>query len=177
MQPSLLIASPQMKDPFFEHTVVLVWHHDEDGAIGVVVNRVGRELLPEVLVVEDIDMSAYEGTRVAWGGPVETGFGTLITSSQISAEEGWILPGGLSVTQSQDALERLLRARADVLLCMGYAGWGAGQLDQEIADGGWLFTDCTAELIFDTPPDSRYAAALATLGLTPNALWMAPIAE
>ncbi len=178
MHPTLLIASPQMQDPFFERTVVLVWHYDEDGAIGVVVNRTLNHVLPDVLDIDgDIDLSWYADVPVAWGGPVESGSGTVVTNGRISREEGWVLPNGLAITRSQDALIRLLANREPILLCLGYAGWGPGQLDREIALGGWLWTDCDADLVFEVPVEDRYEAALATLGLSAHTVWMPPISE
>lgn len=177
MNPCLLIASPQMRDPFFERTVVLVWHHDADGAIGVVVNRVLDHVLPDVIDLADVDLSHYSDNRVAWGGPVETSSGTVLTRGQIADQEGWSLQCGVAVTRSQDALTRLIESREDLMLCLGYAGWGPGQLDQEIADGGWLFTDAKQDIIFSGEADDRYERALETLGLTPHSLWMKPIPE
>ena len=178
MQPTILIASPQMRDPFFEQTVVLVWHYDEDGALGVVVNRTLKHTLAEVLEVDDsIDLSPYETLPVAWGGPVESGSGTVITRGTIHDDEGWMLPDGIGVTRSQDALIRLIQGNEKLLLCLGCAGWGAGQLDREIEMGGWLWTDCDANIVFDVPPEERYDVALATLGLNRNAVWMPPINE
>ena len=178
MPPTLLIASPQMKDPIFERTVVFVWHHDEDQAIGVVVNRVLEHTLPDVLEMDvPVDLTPYEHTLVGWGGPVDAGSGTVITSGDLLEEEGWILPDGLGVTRSQDALVRLLKRRAPVLLCLGYAGCGRGQLDREIADGGWIWTDVDRSLLFDVPAEERYERALATVGLTSKSLWMHPIQE
>lgn len=178
MQPTILIASPQMQDPFFERTVVLVWHYDEDGAIGVVVNRTLKHLLPDVLDIEgDIDLSPYAQVPVAWGGPVESGSGTVVTNGRITSDEGWVLPNGLGVTRSQDALVRLLSHQAPLMLCLGYAGWGPGQLDREIELGGWLWTDCDADIVFGVDAVERYDKALATLGLTASTVWMPPISE
>lgn len=178
MQPFLLIASPQMKDPFFQRTVVLVWQHDEDGAFGVVVNRPLDHDLPEVLAMDPpTDLAVYAGEKVGWGGPVDTGSGTVITSAGLDPEEGWILPDGVAVTRSQDTLLRLLSERAPILLCLGYAGWEGGQLDREIAEGGWLWTDVSRHLVFEVPPHERYDRALATLGLTAGTVWMQPIDE
>lgn len=178
MQPTFLIASPQMKDPFFEATVVLVWHYDADGAIGVVINRELEHTLPEVLdMTESVDLTPYRNTLVGWGGPVDTNHGTVVTGGTLGEDEGWVLPNGIGVTRSQDALVRLLRHRAPVLLCLGYAGWGEGQLDREIAQGGWIPTDCHPSLIFEVPVEERYDRALATLGLTRTSIWMQPIDE
>jgi putative transcriptional regulator len=178
MQPTLLIASPQSRDPFFERTVVLVWHHDQEGAIGVVVNRHLKHQLNDVLDVDrTMSLDDLGDVAVVWGGPVESGSGTVVTVGRISKDEGWVLPSGLGVTQSQDVLIRLLKDRAPLMLCLGYAGWGPGQLDREIELGGWLWTDCDASIVFDTPPEERYDRALASLGLTANSVWMQPINE
>lgn len=178
MQPCFLIASPQMKDPFFESSLVLLWHHDEDGAIGVVVNRPLESSLDEVLdPPDDVDMAPYEGRPVFWGGPVETGSGTVVTPRVVSEDEGWNLPEGISITRSLDAFMTLLRQGEALGLYLGYAGWGAGQLDTEIARGGWLVTDLDPTLLFDTPVDDRYDQALAALGLTSQTVWMTPIDE
>jgi putative transcriptional regulator len=167
-----------MKDPFFERALVLLWHHDDEGAIGVVVNRLIGHALPDVLVVaEGMDLSSYAGNQVLWGGPVESTSGTVVTLGTISSEEGWVLGSGLGVTRSQEALVRLLQERADLVLCLGYAGWGPGQLDREIEQGGWLCTEPEARLVFHDPVERRYERALATLGLTPATVWMTPIQE
>ncbi len=178
-----------MKDPFFERTVVLVWHHDEEGAVGVVVNRPLREasalgVMPrgigssigEVLLVgEGQDLGPYADHEVNWGGPVDTDSGTLITTAPIDASEGWTLPSGVSITRSLDALLRIVHSGAPVRLCLGYAGWGPGQLDREIATGSWLFTEAKPELVFDGNSDSCWEKAIGTLGLRPEWVLMSPI--
>ncbi len=167
-----------MQDPFFEKTVVLVWHYDEDGAIGVVVNRGLQHQLADVLELDsEVQVKDYEGSQIGWGGPVESSSGTVITAGKLSEEEGWILPNGINVTRSQDALLRLLEEQAPLLLCLGYAGWGPGQLDKEIELGGWLWTDCDASLLFGVPVEDRYEKAMATLGLSSQAFWMPPISD
>ncbi len=178
LAPTLLIASPQLSDPFFEGALVLLWHHDEDGAIGVVVNKPMPQSVDEVVSIEDMpDLQPHADSRVSWGGPVETDSGTVITSGGIEEDEGWELDCGLSVTRSQDALIRLLKSQAHLLLCIGYAGWGPGQLDKEIQEGGWLFADVDPNLVLNGEPTTAYDRALATLGLTPTTVWMMPIDE
>ncbi len=175
MDAAFLVAAPQMRDALFERTVVLVWRHDEEGALGVVVNKPIDHRLVDVVELEPgTDLSAYEETVVAWGGPVELDSGTVVTKGPVDDDEGWVLPKGLSVTRSQDALTRLLRHSEPVLLCLGYAGWGPGQLDREIEEGGWLFADLDPELVFGVPAEDRYAAALASLGLSEHSLLMGP---
>ena len=72
---------------------------------------------------------------------------------------------------------RLLTERRQIILCLGYAGWGPGQLDAEIEAGGWLYTDATSDLVFDAPTEEGYERALQSLGLTPETVWMQPISE
>lgn len=189
MQPALLIASPQMKDPFFEKTVVLVWHHDEDGAIGVVINRpladaAERGVMPrsdsarlgDVLILEeDIDLGDYAEQAVNWGGPVDTDSGTLLTTAEVLSEEGWTLETGVGITRSHDALLRLVEEQAPVRLCLGYAGWGPGQLDREIADGSWLYTEPTPDLIFQAEAQACWDNAIQTLGIRPEWVMMSPV--
>lgn len=177
MGPTLLIASPQMKDPFFERAVVLVWHHDLRGAMGAVVNRTMPHSLPDVLdPPEDIDLDPYADTMVAWGGPVETASGTVLTRREIPEDDGWNVRG-IGVTRSMELLHTLLREGEPLMLILGYSGWGPGQLDEEIKSGSWILTDCDSDLIFDAPIDARYDLALATLGLSATTVWMQPIDE
>jgi len=172
MQPCLLIASPQMSDPFFEQTVVLVWHHDEDGAVGIVINRPLEYPLSEVL--DGPDFQDYDDALVCWGGPVERTSGTAIVRGPVTDDEGWALGDNLGVTRSEERLRLAIGQRTAVLLCLGYAGWGPGQLEQELEHGGWLFTDVSEELIFDVPRADLYERALLTLGLTRATVLMIP---
>ena len=176
MQPTLLIASPSMKDPFFERTVILLWHHDEDGAIGVICNKPLDHKVCDILA-SDEPLDDYDGAAVTWGGPVEAQSGTVITIGRVERSEGWVLDCGVRITRSQDALERLVRQQAPLMLCLGYAGWGPGQLDDEISNGGWLYTDIRPELLFEVPASERYETALTTLGLSASTVMMHTLAD
>lgn len=165
-----------MKDPFFERTLVLLWHHDEEGAVGVVVNRpVEDHTLDDVLTIEGVDLVDYPDGHISWGGPVETDSGTVVTTGEVSGDDVWLVGHGITVTRSNDALTELLKQRAALVLCLGYAGWGPGQLDEEIETGGWLFADIDPELILGGDRETAYERALASLGLTPTTIWMQPI--
>ena len=165
-----------MKDPFFERTLVLLWHHDEEGAVGVVINRpVQDHTLNDVLSIEGLDLSDFPSGHLSWGGPVETDRGTEVTSGEFSGSDVWLVGRGITVTRSNEALTALLQQRAPLVLCLGYAGWGPGQLDQEIETGGWLFADIDPELILGGDQQTAYERALASLGLTPNTVWMQPV--
>lgn len=162
-----------MNDPFFEKAVVLLWHLDDDGAAGLVLNRPIPHDLSEV-VEGAVD---YPGTTVVWGGPVERTRGTVVTPAPLPEDDGWNLRPGLSVGASQTALDHLFAERAPLILCLGYAGWSVGQLDHELATGSWLYADATDDLIFDAPRDELYDRALASLGLTSATVLMNHPAE
>lgn len=169
----LLISSPQMRDASFQRTVVLIWYHGRDGAHGVVINRPLQHPISEVL--DDERVEDYAGAEVVWGGPVERTTGTVVARTDVDDEHGWPIRDGLSVTRSHEALHKLLDRRVDLMLCLGYAGWGPGQLDGELERGDWLFTDASDALLFDTPRDQLYDAALASLGLDASGVLMTPI--
>jgi putative transcriptional regulator len=116
---------------------------------------------------DDLDLSPYGESTVGWGGPVETNSGTVITQGQVADDEGWSVAEGLAVTRSQETLLRLIGEKAPLMLCLGYAGWGPGQLDQEFESGAWLCAEASPEVVFAAPVEARYERALALLGLTP----------
>lgn len=178
LDPCLLVASPSLRDRFFERAVVLLWQHDEDGAFGVIVNRPLDVLLEDVLMpLDDADVSGHTDYRVVWGGPVDNGSGTVVTTAEVDAEEGDRLPGGLSITRSRDALAQLIREDAPLLLCLGYGAWGPGQLESEIADGTWIVVEADASLVFDLEPETIYERALGQVGLDANTVWLPPVDE
>ena len=179
MPLGLLIASPQMRDPNFAGTVVLMCHHDAEGALGVVINRITS--IPVEDVLNDLGLpndARPPGERLFWGGPVEQSTGFLVTRElPIEEDEGWTFPSGLVVTTAPDRLRERLPSSAAYRLCLGCAGWGPGQLDEEIRAGGWLFTDLDEALIFERPPEAVYDLAMASLGLVASQVWMNPIDE
>lgn len=178
MNTGLLIASPQMRDPNFERAVVLLCHHDDDGALGLVVNRLTSLSLADVF--RQLEMPVEESDErhlVHWGGPVEQGAGLLVFSGQVEEESGWNLPENIAVSTSRERLEDIARAETPFFLCLGYAGWGPGQLEGEIESGSWLYTEIQRALLFKTPVVHRYDLALATLGLSTSQVWMNPVDE
>lgn len=175
MDPGYLIASPQMRDTNFAHTLILLVHHDEKGALGLVINRQTQIRVGDLLEeIEGVDPSRANGT-VLWGGPVEPGVGFVIYRGV--AEEGWTVGHELAVSASGERLATLVGSGEPFELCVGYAGWGPGQLDREYLEGSWVHLDATADLVFDCPPGERYDRALARMGLRAETLWMSPIDE
>jgi putative transcriptional regulator len=175
VEPGFLVASPQLRDPNFQRTVVLLLRHDEQGAIGVVVNRESPMRLSDVLERLEGMPPARQQRLVLWGGPVEPGAGFVVFRGK--ASEGWQVRGDLSVSPSRDRLAALVATGTDFHLCIGYAGWGPGQLDQELAEGSWIHVDASPELVFECSASDRYDRALAQLGVSPDALWMTPVDE
>lgn len=164
-----------MRDTYFEGTLVLVWRHDETGALGVVINKVmPHDMLESLELPDDLDTEPYRQQKLWWGGPVEEQSGTVLTLAEIDAERGWLLDEGIGISRSMDVLQELMAKHERLELCLGYAGWGPGQLEAELKDGSWLWTEVSAEFVFSLPVEERYGAALATLGLTPQTLWMPP---
>lgn len=187
MEPGLLIASPQMHDTNFNRTVILLAHHGPQGALGVVINRAHEVRLGDILP----DLPPEIARRAAlWGGPVEPGAGFVVF--QGGGPEGWFVPcggaqaqaqaaeqalAGVTVSASRERLEELIEARGEFLLCLGYAGWGPGQLDEEFARGSWVYTEASLEVVFSAALEDRYDRALAGIGVTSRDLWMSPVDE
>ena len=181
----LLVASPQMADPNFARTVVLLCDFNEEGALGIVVNRTIDVELEEVLRQMEVDETGGITGPVLWGGPVQPGavFLTFAGSSPTSPDEGeenpvFSITQGLHVSPARDIIEAVAKDQnADAFITLGYAGWAAGQLDGEIAEGSWIFLDVDPDVVFTIPPDKRYDYCLSTLGVSPHLLWMQPITE
>jgi putative transcriptional regulator len=175
VEPGFLVASPQLRDPNFQRTVVLLLRHDAEGAMGVVVNREAPLRLSEVLDHVEGLTPARANRLLLWGGPVDSSMGFVVFRGR--ASEGWQVRSDLSVSASRDRLAALIATGAEFHLCMGYAGWGPGQLDRELVEGSWIHVDASPDLLFGTSAADRYDLALAQLGVSADALWMTPVDE
>ena len=175
--PGLLIASPQMKDPNFGGTLVLLCHQDDQGALGVVINRETSLTVSEVVSQMDVDTDRDLDEQVLWGGPVEQAAGFVVFPGSVTKENGWSINPGLSVSPSRETLEGVLRGEEPYHLCLGYAGWGPGQLENEISTGSWLYIDVDARIVLEHPVGDRYDLALQQLGVPADQIWMIPIDE
>ena len=170
----MLIAAPQMGDPNFDRTVVLICQHDENGAVGLVINREGPATVGDVLEKLEIG-HATPYTGPTWlGGPVRPGTGFVVWPGQVDPDEGWNVGDGIAVSPSAERLSQLAESGAPFALCLGYAGWSPGQLDAEVQSGAWLFIDAVKAIVFEHPIEARYEAALARLGLTAATVVMTP---
>lgn len=172
----LLIAMPDLADPRFQNSVVLICSHSADGAMGVIVNKVIPDLrFADMLRQIDITVSdATPRLPLCFGGPVEMQRGFVLHDMPArDGDDDMLLVGdAFALSATMDILRDIARGHgpAQALVVLGYAGWGAGQLEAEIAENSWLTADATPDLVFDTPLSGKWAAALASLGISPLTL-------
>ena len=171
-----LIAMPGLDDALFGKSVVYVCEHTARGALGLVINKPSEMQLPALFGKVDLDLKRQDLTHnpVFHGGPVQTERGFVLHEPIYVGEDQETLYastmsilGGLEMTTSKDVLEALASGAGPkkVLITLGYAAWGEGQLESELGENSWLTVDATRELIFDTPVEERYERALGLLGL------------
>jgi putative transcriptional regulator len=173
----LLIAMPGMGDPRFEKSVILMCAHSDEGAMGLIVNKPMPDLgfadLLKQLGIGDDAPPASE-IRVHFGGPVEHGRGFVLHSDDYDSSTSTTLKvsGGFGMTATLDILENIARGTgpARAFLALGYAGWGPGQLEGEIAQNGWLTAEASPELVFAADNSGKWGQALKTLGVDPLTL-------
>lgn len=198
LAPALLLSMPQLVDPNFNRTVVLLCKHSEEGAFGLIVNRplvtsgrivfnfdpgpaahTRREDVERAAQAEPTEqretVTAEHELQVWVGGPVEPHRSWILMGERPEPSDdtvGMRVAESLYLSTSPELLQRLLepspppRAR----LIIGYAGWGAGQLEAELEESAWLISDIDRNLIFNTPPDRMWEASIRRLGVDPAAL-------
>ena len=169
-----LIAMPAMADPNFKGTVTYVCEHNERGALGVVVNRptsLTMDSLFQQIAVEVADIRLSQ-RKVRFGGPVSVEHGFVLHRSHGSWDSSIVVSEELSLTTSKDILEAVAGGTGpeEWLLTLGYAGWGAGQLEEEIAANAWLTVQADADMLFVTPPKDLLNVAIERLGISRLAL-------
>lgn len=173
-----LIAMPGMGSDTFAGSVVYLCEHSANGALGLVVNKPLDITLRNLFEKVDLNLDRPDlaAMPVYFGGPVQTERG-FVLHERIGEESGIYnstlsIPGGLEMTTSRDVLEALAHGAGPkrVLVTLGYSGWGAGQLEDELARNSWLTVDADAAVIFDTPVEHRYGRALGLLGIDPRML-------
>ncbi|MSP24757.1 MAG: YqgE/AlgH family protein [Myxococcales bacterium] len=182
LAPGFLIASPPLGDPNFDRTVVLLAAHDEDGALGFVVNRVAPLTVGELFGHAGYEGCGHDASPVWLGGPVQPRSGWLVIEDGRMRGDA-VIPLGprLRVTSSREAFDKVARQLAAQpdnaakraprrMVVLGYSGWGRSQLENEIGRGSWLPTPLDASILFDVAPADRWSGAFALMGLTPTHL-------
>jgi len=185
--PVLLLAMPQVLDPFFHRSVVLLVHHEDEGSFGFIINRPTGIRVSEILKGLDVGWQGRDEAVAYFGGPVQPQLGTVLFSpgkedGATVGEDGEdgeddddedsteVIPG-VALTQHIGDLSRLAEAPpASFRLFLGYAGWGQGQLIEEILRNDWLTAPVSSDLIFAPDPEQVWSAALRSVGVDPSTL-------
>ncbi|NOZ00520.1 MAG: YqgE/AlgH family protein [Deltaproteobacteria bacterium] len=174
--PCFLLATPTLLDPNFLRTAVLLFHHSEEGAMGLVINRPSDQPLGQVLETMDIDVGGKGHVlleqSILIGGPVRTNAGWMIFEGDDPTGQSIPIEDGLNVTGSMEVFKRLLsgsdKTRAEFLV--GYAGWGAGQLEAEMEEGAWMPAPLDRRTLFETPYQDRWRRSFLSIGVDPS-MW------
>jgi putative transcriptional regulator len=161
----LLVAAPTIGDPRFAHTVILMVRHDEKGAFGVVINRpVGERSIADLLeATGDSDPSVAGNVRVFAGGPVQPELGFVVHSAEYRRAETVDVDGRVAMTASREVLRDIGHHQGPEksLFALGYAGWGPGQLESELARHDWFTTPEEPKLVFDDDRGNLWEDAMA----------------
>mgnify|MGYP001256692969 FL=1 len=176
LSSSLLVAMPQLDDPNFRRAVVLLVHHSAGGSFGIVLNRTLDLTITELMQHSGIQWPASIGS-VSWGGPVQPERGWIVFADDgqaaVTTDDGDVatLRQGVCVTGSLEMLRTVAsRPPSEVRLFLGYAGWGAEQLESELAEGAWLVAPLRREVVFETTEDAMWETVVRGLGVDPTAL-------
>lgn len=175
LDDQFLIAMPGMKDDRFARSVIYICAHSDEGAMGLIINQAQQMQFPDLLVQLGI-MDEQEVIRlpqkardfvVRNGGPVDRSRGFVLHSGDYTVESSLPVSDDICLTATVDILRAISAGRGPrhALMALGYAGWGAGQLENEIAENGWLTCPATTELLFDTDIDRKYDRILASIGI------------
>lgn len=165
----LLIAMPQMQDHRFVRSVIYLCAHNAEGAMGLVLNKlIGSLTMSELLEQLEIPAPGLQGApRVHFGGPVESARGFVLHSADYKEEGSLVVGDNLALTATLEILRAIGRGEGPrrSLLALGYAGWGPGQLDNELQHNGWLHVPADEAILFDGELESKWQRALAKLGI------------
>ena len=164
-----LVSMPQLSDGCFKDSVVYVLDHSDNGAFGVIVNREMGMKLDEVfsqLSISSTDDSVGD-IPILHGGPVDEAHGLVLHKQGQKFETTTEFKGGISVSSSRDVLESIARREppSEYLICLGHAGWAAGQLESEVSENAWLTVEASASILFNTPVNARRQAAGDQIGI------------
>ena len=164
-----LIAMPSLRDPNFSQTVTYICAHNEDGAMGLVINRPANCDLGEILAQMEMkpDDQSISKIPIYQGGPVHTDRGFVLHEPNNEWDSSINVGEFLNVTTSRDILHAIAESEGprNYLIALGYAGWSAGQLEEEIKENAWLNVSADLDIIFNTPCELRWSSATALLGI------------
>ena len=169
LEGQLLIATPSMTDPRFEKAVILICAHITEGAMGIIINKLFTDIdFKELLSELEITSKEYtEKLDIYFGGPVELGHGFVLHSKETLFEGSFPINDHISLNTSIDMIRRLATGNGpeNALLALGYAGWGAGQLEEELIQNSWLHAPYNTSLVFCTNIKDKWQNALNSIGV------------
>ncbi|BFM18551.1 YqgE/AlgH family protein [Maricurvus nonylphenolicus] len=171
LRDCFLIAMPGLNNSVFSHTITYMCDHSEDGAMGIVINNPMDMDLGEIFrQFKTSDLAGIGDQPVMGGGPVQVERGFVLHSPDSVWESTLGVSEEVSLSTSRDIIEAMAQGKgpAKALVALGYAGWGPGQLEAEIADNAWLTVPADSRIIFDTPIEQRWSAAAKQLGIDLN---------
>ncbi len=169
----MLLAMPSIGDKRFEQAVIFVCAHDQQGAMGIVINSQisdvpFNKVIAQTGIQSDIAID-MDQIQVLNGGPVDTSRGFLLHSADFKRNETVQVSSDYAVSGTIDALKDVVSGNGPqrMLFAMGHAGWTAGQLDKELLDNAWLIAEANPSIVFDLPYDQRWKAGLQSIGIDP----------
>lgn len=171
LRDHFLIAMPGLNDSSFAHTVTYICEHSDKGAMGVVINTATPMLLKEIFSQMDLDDLSDQGDQIVMsGGPVQPERGFVLHSNEAKWQSTLEISPDISLTASRDIITALAAGHGpkQCLIALGYAGWGEGQLEAEIAANSWLTVPADKDIIFNTPLEERWTTAAQALGIDVN---------
>ena len=168
LQDHFLIAMPQMADPNFNGTLTYLCEHNEDGAMGIVFNRPSQLMLGEIFAQLDYNYSGdLSDSAIYQGGPVQQDRGFVLHTDARPWQSTFDVTNDIKLTTSKDILKAISENQGPdtFLIALGYAGWGAGQLEQEIMENTWLTSSADSDILFHTKNSDKFEKAIANLGI------------
>ncbi len=173
LAPTLIIAVPQLTDPNFHRSVVMLIEKNDEGAFGVVINRAGEAKVRDICAGLNVGWGGDERALALYGGPVGTEQGFLLhgpVPDDVSVSSREVAPGVRIASDLETFRKLCVRPPADFRILLGYAGWGPGQLESEMRGGAWLTADVGPDIVFKTPLEDIWERTLRGIGIDPTML-------
>ncbi|MGF6148806.1 Uncharacterized ACR, COG1678 [Kingella potus] len=168
-----LIATPALEDPLFGGSVVYVCRHDDEGAMGIIINKASPIPMEAVFAAAEKDVpERFRDRPILMGGPVQIDRGFVVHTPRGAWQSSFPIAGDTALTTSRDIIDRLAQNDSveKAILTIGCSSWSAGQIEQELAQNSWLTVPADDSILFDLPLRKRHRAALSKLGISPAAL-------
>ena len=174
IQGQILVSMPGMKDPRFKDSLILLCGHDENGAMGIVVNKViDNVFLKDIIDQMDLgDVENIPDEAIHYGGPVEIGRGFVLHTTDCLHKSSVQITDDIALTASTEIFKDVVKNKGPdhMLIALGYAGWSSGQLESELMENSWLTLPADASILFDSNPQTLWERTLKKFGIDPNCI-------